>query len=162
MLLINSALGYEVHLNIDGDVVGNYSLFALSDNSQSLVPVGNFQLKQLILTDNIDWPDGTVPLAIPVCGFQDEYCLQHYAACEIVMGIIGGLGVVISVVLIIAYRSYKYEQELDSLLWKINPDDLVVLHQEAETSASKVTKFYLVDKTLCLCCNQKGVAEQCR
>ena len=43
------------------------------------------------------------------------------------MGVIGGVAVVISVVLIVAYRSYRYEQELDSLLWKINPIELKVL-----------------------------------
>ena len=57
---------------------------------------------------------------------QGELCLVEYAACEIVMGVIGGVAVVLSVVLIVAYRSYKYEQELDSLLWKIDPVELKV------------------------------------
>ena len=52
--------------------------------------------------------------------------MAEYAACEIVMGVIGGVAVVLSVVLIVAYRSYKYEQELDSLLWKIDPIELKV------------------------------------
>lgn len=52
--------------------------------------------------------------------------MVEYAACEIVMGVIGGVAVVLSVVLIVAYRSYKYEQELDSLLWKIDPVELKV------------------------------------
>ena len=51
--------------------------------------------------------------------------MQDYAAFEIVMGSLGGICVVISVVIILAYRNYKYEQELDSLLWKIDPDDFV-------------------------------------
>ena len=54
-------------------------------------------------------------------------CLAEYAACEIVMGVIGGVAAVLSVVLIVAYRSYRYEQELDSLLWKIDPIDLKVM-----------------------------------
>ena len=54
-------------------------------------------------------------------------CLAEYAACEIVMGVIGGVAAVLSVVLIVAYRSYRYEQELDSLLWKIDPIDLKVI-----------------------------------
>lgn len=58
--------------------------------------------------------------------FQGELCLPDYAACEIIMGVVGGVVVVLSVVIILAYRSYKYEQELDSLLWKIDPTDLVV------------------------------------
>ena len=43
------------------------------------------------------------------------------------MGVIGGVAAVLSVVLIVAYRSYRYEQELDSLLWKIDPIDLKVI-----------------------------------
>ena len=35
------------------------------------------------------------------------------------MGVLGGIAAVVSVVVILAYRNYKYEQELDSLLWKI-------------------------------------------
>ena len=57
---------------------------------------------------------------------QGELCVAEYAACEIVMGVIGGVAVVLSVVLIVAYRSYRYEQELDSLLWKIDPIELKV------------------------------------
>ena len=53
--------------------------------------------------------------------------MAEYAACEIVMGVIGGVAAVLSVVLIVAYRSYRYEQELDSLLWKIDPIDLKVI-----------------------------------
>lgn len=43
------------------------------------------------------------------------------------MGVIGGVAVVLSVVIIVAYRSYRYEQELDSLLWKIDPIELKVI-----------------------------------
>ena len=64
--------------------------------------------------------------------FQGELCLAKYAACEIVMGVIGGVAAVLSVVLIVAYRSYRYEQELDSLLWKIDPIDLKVIQARAD------------------------------
>ena len=57
---------------------------------------------------------------------QGELCLQHYADREIVMGVAGGISVVLAVVVIVAYRNYKYEQELDSLLWKVDPKDLKV------------------------------------
>ncbi len=42
------------------------------------------------------------------------------------MGVAGGVAVVLSVVLILAYRNYRYEQELDSLLWKIEPSEIKV------------------------------------
>ena len=43
------------------------------------------------------------------------------------MGVAGGVSVVLAVVVIVAYRNYKYEQELDSLLWKVDPKDLKVI-----------------------------------
>ena len=33
----------------------------------------------------------------------------------------------LAVVVIVAFRNYKYEQELDSLLWKVDPKDLKVI-----------------------------------
>ena len=52
--------------------------------------------------------------------------MEHYADQDIVMGVLGGVAVVLSVVMFVAYRNYKYEQELDSLLWKIDSKDLKV------------------------------------
>ena len=45
------------------------------------------------------------------------------------MGVMGGISVVLCVVVIVAYRNYKYEQELDSLLWRVDPKDLKVRYQ---------------------------------
>jgi len=59
--------------------------------------------------------------------FQGELCLQSYAAGEIVMGVVGGIAVVLSVVIILAYRNYRYEQELDSLLWKVESSEIKVI-----------------------------------
>ena len=58
--------------------------------------------------------------------FQGELCLQSYASGEIAMGVVGGIAVVLSVVIILAYRNYRYEQELDSLLWKIDSAEIKV------------------------------------
>jgi hypothetical protein len=35
---------------------------------------------------------------------------------EIAMGVVGGIAVVLSVVIIMAYRNYRYEQELGPML----------------------------------------------
>ena len=81
-------------------------------------------------------------------------CLAEYAACEIVMGVIGGVAAVLSVVLIVAYRSYRYEQELDSLLWKIDPIDLKVIHSNF-TRVICTLKLYAVE-------NNEVFVEICR
>jgi hypothetical protein len=54
--------------------------------------------------------------------------LQSYASGEIAMGVVGGISVVLSVVIILAYRNYRYEQELDSLLWKIDSSEIKVFN----------------------------------
>ncbi len=66
------------------------------------------------------------PLANCFVLLKGELCLQTYAAGEIIMGVVGGIAVVLSVVIILAYRNYRYEQELDSLLWKVESSEIKV------------------------------------
>ncbi len=42
------------------------------------------------------------------------------------LGVLGGLAVVFTVAIFVAYRNYRYEQELDLLLWKVDPKELKV------------------------------------
>lgn len=53
---------------------------------------------------------------------------------EIVGGITGGLVFIITVVVLILYRNWKYEQELDSLLWKVNYKDIQIKEQKDEAA----------------------------
>ena len=86
----------------------------------------NNELPLLQLKTVINWPNGNVPMDAPVCGFNGEFCLQNYTTKDIVMGLFGGVTFAMSVVVILVYRNYKYEQELDSLLWKIESSELQV------------------------------------
>lgn len=45
---------------------------------------------------------------------------------EIASGIAGGVVFVLIIVLLIIYRNWRYEQELDSLLWKIDYKDIQI------------------------------------
>lgn len=45
---------------------------------------------------------------------------------EIASGIAGGIAIVFIVVGLIIYRNWRYEQELDSLLWKIDYKDIQI------------------------------------
>lgn len=45
---------------------------------------------------------------------------------EIASGIAGGVAFVVIVVGLIIYRNWRYEQELDSLLWKIDYKDIQI------------------------------------
>ena len=90
----------------------------------------------LQLKTAINWPNGNVPMDAPICGFNGEFCLQNYTTKDIVMGLFGGVTFAMSVVVILVYRNYKYEQELDSLLWKI------------ESSELQVNIFFFIDKII--------------
>lgn len=117
-------------MNENGDAQGNYTLLSLQTvkNLTGLYPIGHFDINHeslpTIHLKSLNWPQGSPPRDVPICGFKNELCLQEYSTREIIMGVSGGIAVVLSVVLILAYRNYKYEQELDSLLWKIEADEL--------------------------------------
>ena len=111
-------------------------------NFIGLYPIGEFILQSnneppfLQLKTAINWPNGNVPMDAPICGFNGEFCLQNYTTKDIVMGLFGGVTFAMSVVVILVYRNYKYEQELDSLLWKI------------ESSELQVNIFFFIDKII--------------
>lgn len=56
---------------------------------------------------------------------------------EIVGGIAGALLLIIAAVVLVLYRNWKYEQALDSLLWKVNYKDIQIKEQKDETVAAK-------------------------
>lgn len=45
---------------------------------------------------------------------------------EIAGGLVGGLLVVLTAIALFLYRNWRYEQELDSLLWKVNYKDIQI------------------------------------
>ncbi|XP_014478817.1 PREDICTED: guanylate cyclase 32E isoform X2 [Dinoponera quadriceps] len=139
-----SAMGYMVYMDENGDAEGNYTLIALNNRStKGLYPIGIFvgkmpgtNLPELKLTGEIQWVGGGPPVAEPYCGYHGEKCNFHTG--EIVGGIVGGLAFIITAVVLILYRNWKYEQELDSLLWKVNYKDIQIKEQKKdETGANE-------------------------
>ncbi|EFA09532.2 Guanylate cyclase 32E-like Protein [Tribolium castaneum] len=55
---------------------------------------------------------------------------------EITSGVTGGIFLVILVISLVLYRNWKYEQELDSLLWKVDFKDI----QINEEAGTKITR----------------------
>jgi guanylate cyclase len=56
--------------------------------------------------------------------------------------VVGGIAVVLSVVIILAYRNYRYEQELDSLLWKIDSSEIKVRFISSKVFEYRRTSLY--------------------
>ncbi|KAL1497777.1 hypothetical protein ABEB36_008676 [Hypothenemus hampei] len=78
----------------------------------------------LHLTDNINWINGEPPIAAPICGFTGEKCITH--TVEITGGVAGGVILIMLIISLVLYRNWRYEQELDSLLWKIDFKDIEI------------------------------------
>ncbi|XP_029677827.1 guanylate cyclase 32E-like [Formica exsecta] len=144
-----SAMGYMVYMDQNGDAEGNYTLIALDDRSTrgyGLYPIGYFvgkeqdtNLPTLRLTKEISWlfGDKGPPVAEPYCGYHGEKCNSYTG--EIVGGIAGALLLIIAAVVLILYRNWKYEQALDSLLWKVNYKDIQIKEQKDETVGANET-----------------------
>ncbi|KAG5346626.1 GCY3E cyclase, partial [Acromyrmex charruanus] len=129
-----SAMGYMVYMDENGDAEGNYTLIALDNRpvkGYGLYPIGYFirkeqgtNLPKLQLNKKIQWLGNGPPIAEPYCGYYGEKCYSHTG--KIIGGILGALLFIITVIILIFYKNWKYEQEIDSLLWKINYKDIKI------------------------------------
>ncbi|XP_018338733.1 PREDICTED: guanylate cyclase 32E-like [Trachymyrmex septentrionalis] len=129
-----SAMGYMVYMDENGDAEGNYTLIALDNQpvkGYGLYPIGYFigkeqgtNLPKLQLNKKIQWLGNGPPIAEPHCGYHGEKCNSHTG--KIIGGILGALLFIITVIILIFYKNWKYEQEIDSLLWKVNYKDIQI------------------------------------
>ncbi|XP_046653495.1 guanylate cyclase 32E-like isoform X2 [Daphnia pulicaria] len=131
-----SAMGYVVYMDSNGDTQGNYTLigrqpYETTNHEDGLYPVGVFHIPrnhstipELHLVAEIMWRTGKIPIDEPPCGFRGELCISNTE--EIASGIAGGVAVVFIIVGLIIYRNWRYEQELDSFLWKIDYKDIQI------------------------------------
>lgn len=81
-------------------------------------------LPEYAIQKKIDWPKGFKPLDEPICGYLEEKCQGGKGVTEIAAGILGGLLVFAMILTLSVYRKWKIEQEIEGLLWKINPECL--------------------------------------
>ncbi|PSN49479.1 Receptor-type guanylate cyclase Gyc76C [Blattella germanica] len=74
---------------------------------------------------HIDWPGGRKPDDEPSCGFNHEKCQSDSQRTSVVAA--ATLAVLLfcaGVITLSIYRKWKIEQEIEGLLWKIDPQDL--------------------------------------
>lgn len=73
-----------------------------------------------------DWPSGRKPDDEPSCGFDNELCAKDdtHQSSIVAAGTLGVLLFCAAVVTVSIYRKWKIEQEIEGLLWKIDPQDL--------------------------------------
>ncbi|XP_041976908.1 guanylate cyclase 32E [Aricia agestis] len=120
-----SVMGYWVHMDENGDAEGNYTLLSVDPTRpDGLYPLAVLHktVPEVRLLRDMKWPGGRVPLSEPPCGFRGEKCVSHVGAWA--LGAAGGTLALLALAALALYRGWRYEQELDSLLWKIDFRDL--------------------------------------
>lgn len=80
---------------------------------------------------------GRPPISEPECGFRGEKCISY--AREISATVAGVILLILTIVSLVLYRNWRYEQELDSLLWKIDFKD-IQMHENESTGIQKPTR----------------------
>ncbi|XP_071509396.1 speract receptor-like [Diadema antillarum] len=129
-----SVTGVSSMIDKDGDTIANVSVFSIQPNKSSEVgyviePVAIFQEQHGTTVYaahkgmKIHWPNGEPPKAEPPCGFDGTKCKTKYTL-HIVAGVISGIILLVIIIATIVYRNWRYEQELASLLWKIDYNDV--------------------------------------
>lgn len=97
----------------------------------------------------IDWPDGVKPEDEPSCGFLNEKCPKDDSQITSLV-VAGTLAVTLFCALVVTvsiYRKWKIEQEIEGLLWKIDPTEIAgYLGSGLVWSPSKVTSIEVSNK----------------
>ncbi|XP_046680079.1 receptor-type guanylate cyclase Gyc76C-like [Homalodisca vitripennis] len=98
-----------------------------------MVPVGQFQQGDKLPEYKLNspssqplWVSGHKPDDEPSCGFKNELCGKDDSQGSIIVA--GVLGLVLfcsSVLTLSIYRKWKIEQEIEGLLWKVDPAELL-------------------------------------
>lgn len=63
-------------------------------------------------------------------------CIKGYTG-EIAAGIAGGALVMLILVSLVLYRNWRYEQELDSLLWKVDFKEIQMHENDKENNSQQ-------------------------
>ncbi|XP_072029843.1 speract receptor-like isoform X2 [Amphiura filiformis] len=134
-----SISGLTRYIDENGDANANVTVFTIQQNASSqwkysIKPIAIMQVQHGNLAyaafkdADILWltKQGNPPLAMPICGFEGEYCPVTPAppTREIIAGVAAGILLIILIACIVVYRNWRYEQELASLIWKIDYDDI--------------------------------------
>ncbi|XP_026742826.1 receptor-type guanylate cyclase Gyc76C-like isoform X2 [Trichoplusia ni] len=138
-----SISGMSIRLDERADSEGNFSVLAFKPTkfrdgdvncSYSMIPVGHFQHQskrefpeyKLNPRLPIDWPDSVKPEDEPSCGFLNEKCPKDDSQITSLV-VAGTLAVTLFCALVVTisiYRKWKIEQEIEGLLWKIDPHEI--------------------------------------
>ncbi|XP_076232262.1 receptor-type guanylate cyclase Gyc76C [Calliopsis andreniformis] len=133
-----SVSGATIKFDKFGDSEGNFSVLALKKDpfrfnnfscDYQMKPVGQFQQGETLVyrpSEAMDWPGKNKPEAEPGCGFLNEHCPKDdtHLRSIVAAGVLAVLLFCAAVITMSIYRRWKIEQEIEGLLWKIDPSEI--------------------------------------
>ncbi|XP_043253857.1 receptor-type guanylate cyclase Gyc76C-like [Colletes gigas] len=133
-----SVSGATIKFDKNGDSEGNFSVLALKKDpfrlnnfscDYQMKPVGQFQQGETLVyrpSEAMDWPGKNKPEAEPGCGFLNEHCPKDdtHLRSIVAAGVLAVLLFCAAVITMSIYRRWKIEQEIEGLLWKIDPSEI--------------------------------------
>ncbi|GFQ95441.1 receptor-type guanylate cyclase Gyc76C [Trichonephila clavata] len=158
-----SVTGAIMRIDKDGGAEGNYTVLSWQPTPDNLklkmksgvppprycmLPVGRFyaidnqelrfKLDKEILWVNRDKP----PVDEPPCGFDGSGCTATPDGMKkIASSVLGVVLLIIILTVFIIYRNWKYEQEIDGLLWRIDLEDIQRCGQEGTCLVHSASKM---------------------
>lgn len=105
-------------------------------------------------SEAMDWPGKNKPEAEPGCGFLNEHCPKDdtHLRSIVAAGVLAVLLFCAAVITMSIYRRWKIEQEIEGLLWKIDPNEIHGYPHldNMMSSPSKVSSHrFLISRYIC-------------
>ncbi|XP_047001211.1 receptor-type guanylate cyclase Gyc76C-like [Schistocerca americana] len=154
-----SITGANINIDKNGDSEGNFSVVALQPRptklrdlncSRHMAKVGHFRADadglKYVVEIRIEWAGPNKPEDEPSCGFKNELCPEDSKFGSIVTaGVLAGVLFFTAFFILTMYRKWKIDQEIEGLLWKIEPSELKGFH--TNDIVSSPSKMSLVSAT---------------
>nr|XP_032521888.1 guanylate cyclase 32E-like [Danaus plexippus plexippus] len=131
-----SIQGFDVNMDSAGDAEGNFSVIGVvedpnSPSGWSAQPVAAFRitnssdtLPEFVGGSQIAWIGGKPPRAEPACGFDGKCTLPHD---PVVLSAAAAVAAALILAAALFVRHCRYEQILDSVLWRIEAKELTFI-----------------------------------
>ncbi|XP_018620329.2 atrial natriuretic peptide receptor 1 isoform X1 [Scleropages formosus] len=138
-----------IQIDENGDREIDFALWDMTDTETGtfqIVYVYNGTQKQMVPVPGmaLQWPGGSVPPDVPVCGFKNDHpaCIARTISMhQMVFIVVCFVIVIIITISVFIYRKLKLENELAAQLWRIFWEDIQMsnLEKVLRSAGSKLT-----------------------
>uniref|UniRef100_A0A8C2A3S3 guanylate cyclase n=1 Tax=Cyprinus carpio TaxID=7962 RepID=A0A8C2A3S3_CYPCA len=138
-----------VRIDENGDRETDFALWDMTEMNSGnfqIVAVYNGTQKQMKILPGmaVQWPGGSIPLDVPLCGFKNDNPACHARTItmhQMISIVLFLIFVIIFTVTVFIYRKLKLEKELVAQLWRIAWEDIQMsnLEKAMRSTGSKLT-----------------------